>query len=74
MPDLYEYDAAVRAESGCICGVDEAGRGPLCGPVAVAAVILDPETPIESINDSKKTQRKKAGRTLRADRRTGAGL
>ena len=59
MPDLYEYDAAVRAESGCICGVDEAGRGPLCGPVAVAAVILDPETPIEGINDSKKLSEKK---------------
>lgn len=59
MPDLYEYDAAVRAESGCICGVDEAGRGPLCGPVAVAAVILDPENPIEGINDSKKLSEKK---------------
>ena len=37
-----------------ICGVDEAGRGPLAGPVAVAAVILDPSRPIEGLGDSKK--------------------
>ena len=35
-------------------GVDEAGRGPLAGPVVAAAVILDPESPIEGLNDSKK--------------------
>ena len=35
-------------------GVDEAGRGPLAGPVAVAGVILDPHRPIEGLNDSKK--------------------
>ena len=37
-----------------ICGVDEAGRGPLCGPVVAAAVILDPMRPIEGLTDSKK--------------------
>ena len=37
-----------------IAGVDEAGRGPLAGPVSVAAVILDPARPIEGLNDSKK--------------------
>lgn len=37
-----------------IAGVDEAGRGPLAGPVSVAAVILDPRHPIEGLNDSKK--------------------
>ncbi len=37
-----------------VCGVDEAGRGPLAGPVAVAAVILDPQRPIEGLGDSKK--------------------
>ncbi len=36
-----------------IAGVDEAGRGPLAGPVAVAAVILDPQRPIDGLNDSK---------------------
>lgn len=36
-----------------ICGVDEAGRGPLCGPVVAAAVILDPARPITGLADSK---------------------
>ena len=40
--------------SPLIAGVDEAGRGPLAGPVAVAAVILDPNHPIAGLNDSKK--------------------
>ena len=42
-----------------ICGVDEAGRGPLCGPVVAAAVILKPEDKIEGVNDSKKLTEKK---------------
>ncbi len=37
-----------------ICGVDEAGRGPLAGPVCAAAVILDPARPIDGLKDSKK--------------------
>lgn len=37
-----------------ICGIDEAGRGPLAGPVIAAAVVLDPETKIAGITDSKK--------------------
>jgi len=36
------------------CGVDEAGRGPLAGPVVVAAVVLDPRRPIAGLDDSKK--------------------
>lgn len=44
---------------GLICGVDEAGRGPLAGPVVAAAVILDPEAPIEGLNDSKKLSAKR---------------
>ena len=56
---LYAYDAAIRAEYGCFAGVDEAGRGPLCGPVCVAACILDPEHPVYGINDSKKLTEKK---------------
>jgi hypothetical protein len=39
---------------GLVCGVDEAGRGPLAGPVVAAAVILDPGRPISGLNDSKK--------------------
>lgn len=42
-----------------IAGVDEAGRGPLAGPVYAAAVILDPHQPIEGLNDSKKLTEKK---------------
>ncbi len=42
-----------------ICGVDEAGRGPLAGPVVAAAVILDPNIAIQGINDSKKLSEKK---------------
>ena len=37
-----------------VCGVDEAGRGPLAGPVSAAAVILDATRPIDGLNDSKK--------------------
>ena len=56
---LYEYDAAIRAQYGFFAGVDEAGRGPLCGPVVVAACILDPEKPVYGINDSKKLTAKR---------------
>ena len=42
-----------------VAGVDEAGRGPLAGPVSVAAVILDPSRPIAGLNDSKKLSEKK---------------
>jgi len=45
-----------------VCGVDEAGRGPLCGPVVAAAVILDPACPIDGLADSKKLSAKKRER------------
>lgn len=45
-----------------ICGVDEAGRGPLCGSVVAAAVILDPARPIAGLNDSKKLTPKRRER------------
>ncbi len=44
---------------GLVAGVDEAGRGPLAGPLAVAAVILDPARPIFGLNDSKKLSEKR---------------
>lgn len=44
-----------------ICGVDEAGRGPLAGPVYAAAVILNPQHPIAGLADSKKLSEKKRG-------------
>lgn len=56
---LYEYDEALRTECGVLCGVDEAGRGPLCGPVCCGAVILDPANPIPGVTDSKKLSEKR---------------
>ena len=45
-----------------ICGIDEAGRGPLAGPVVVAAVIMPEDSMIEGVNDSKKVSEKKRER------------
>ncbi|MCO4837427.1 MAG: ribonuclease HII [Oceanospirillaceae bacterium] len=47
-----------RSSVSLICGVDEAGRGPLFGDVVAAAVILDPNNPIEGLGDSKKLTEK----------------
>lgn len=53
--ELFEFDAQQRVNGVCyLCGVDEAGRGPLAGPVFAAAVILPPQVTIEGLNDSKK--------------------
>ncbi len=52
-PDLQGV-LALDPDSRVVCGVDEAGRGPLAGPVVAAAVILDPARPIEGLRDSKK--------------------
>ena len=55
---LYEreaFDAGIKL----VCGVDEAGRGPLAGPVCAAAVILPPGLEIPGLNDSKKLTDKK---------------
>ena len=55
-----QFDQQFRdACDGLVCGVDEAGRGPLAGPVYAAAVILSPDRPIEGLNDSKKLSEKK---------------
>ena len=47
------------AEDGVIAGIDEAGRGPLAGPVVAAAVILNPDDPIRYVNDSKQLSEKR---------------
>lgn len=47
---LHWFDSS----EGLVCGIDEAGRGPLAGPVVAAAVILNPNQRIEGLNDSKK--------------------
>lgn len=59
MPD-YSYEAkALQNGFKYVCGVDEAGRGPLAGPVCAAAVILPEGAVIEGLNDSKKLTEKK---------------
>lgn len=52
--DLREFDRRVSERFGTLCGIDEAGRGPVAGDVFAAAVILDPNNPIAGLNDSKK--------------------
>ena len=59
MSDLYLYDKALKTDFPLLCGVDEAGRGPLCGPVCCAAVVLRDDFACEEINDSKKISEKK---------------
>ena len=59
MPDYSYEQAALESGFSHICGVDEAGRGPLAGPVCAAAVILPLGTEIEGLNDSKKLSEKK---------------
>ncbi len=50
---VLDFGGAIGGHAGLVCGVDEAGRGPWAGPVAVAAVVLDPDQPIPGLNDSK---------------------
>ena len=59
MNKLFDYDRQIRQSNPVICGVDEAGRGPLCGPVCCAAVVLKPDFVCDEINDSKKLSEKK---------------
>lgn len=56
----YSYEKSLYTQYGLnICGIDEAGRGPLCGPVCAAAIILPQGLILEGINDSKKLTEKK---------------
>ena len=56
---MYEYERALAGDKTPFCGVDEAGRGPLAGPVCAAAVILPENIEIPGLNDSKKLSAKK---------------
>jgi len=57
---MLEYERELYSKGyEYICGIDEAGRGPLCGPVVAAAVILKKDDHIEGVNDSKKLTEKK---------------
>jgi ribonuclease HII len=56
----FEYEERLSSEGyTAVCGCDEAGRGPLCGPVVAAAVILPLGLEIDGLNDSKKLSEKK---------------
>lgn len=58
--DWLEYEkAAIKSGFEIVCGIDEAGRGPLAGPVYAAAVILPEGHIVEGVNDSKKISEKK---------------
>ncbi len=59
MPDYSFELAACDAGYRHVCGIDEAGRGPLSGPVVAAACVLEPGTEIPGLNDSKKLTPKK---------------
>ncbi len=60
MNDLWEIERALHREGvGVVCGADEAGRGPLAGPVCAAAVILPEGIELPGLNDSKKLTEKK---------------
>lgn len=57
---IIEYDTIIRREGkGLLCGVDEAGRGPIAGPVVAAAVIFSDDVYIEGVYDSKKVTHKR---------------
>lgn len=74
---LYQYDRDAKLEEDeSLVGVDEAGRGPLAGPVVAAAVQLDLNVPIEGINDSKKLSATKRERLyeLITDQAVGWGV
>ena len=58
VPQIFLHDENVRQEYPLIAGLDEAGRGPLAGPVVAAAVILPPGLVIDGLRDSKKTSEK----------------
>lgn len=57
--ELFDYDSELRREYPIICGVDEAGRGPLAGDVYTAAVVLSDQVLIDYLNDSKKLSEKR---------------
>ena len=63
LTNLKKYEENLYSEgNNLICGVDEAGRGPLAGPVAVGAVVMKKDSMLEWINDSKKVTEKRNSR------------
>ena len=76
-PDFSFEQAAIDRGFLCVCGIDEAGRGPWAGPVVAAAVILDPANIPEGLNDSKKLKdlrREALFGPIRKSARIGVGI
>ncbi len=76
--DPYAFDAsAVKGKFAVVAGIDEAGRGPLAGPVVAAAVILDRKKKIKGIRDSKKVpeaEREELYELIMSSSRVGVGI
>jgi ribonuclease HII len=76
-PDYLREHAALCRGCRCVAGVDEAGRGPLAGPVVAAAVVLRPGRIPEGLNDSKKLpapERQRLSHMIRAEAAVGIGI
>lgn len=65
-PDMAAEQEARQSGFRCICGIDEAGRGPLAGPVVAAAVVLPQGYSLHGLNDSKKLTARKRGELFAA--------
>jgi ribonuclease HII len=79
MDDLYQYDESLRKKGySRIAGIDEAGRGPLAGPVVAAAVVFSKTIKIEGLRDSKKVPEKEReilySEVLRFSEDVGVGI
>ncbi len=77
MPDFALEDACADPVCGPVCGIDEAGRGPLAGPVVAAAVILDRARVPDGLDDSKKLSAKRRAALFEAlarDAEIGVGV
>ena len=76
-PAAMADDRYERSHPGIVVGLDEAGRGPWAGPVTAAAVILDPNRPIDGLDDSKRltaAKREALAQEIYAQARVGFGL
>ena len=77
MADFSREEVLIAQGRSPVCGIDEAGRGPLCGPVVAACVVLDPARIPDGITDSKKLAeeaRERLAAEIRAHARVGTGL
>ncbi|MEW6714386.1 MAG: ribonuclease HII, partial [Nitrospirota bacterium] len=62
LPAIFQHDENIRLKTPIIAGIDEAGRGPLAGPVVAAAVILPSGLVIKGLRDSKQTSENERNR------------